>query len=555
MGSLIGSGFFKAYLIMKRNAIPFNVSLLELTPPKLQGLKPVRVLDIFDGAGDNFHEDGLFSTSIFGKVGDERRNVRFSYIDIKIPVFHPVIYRALVSLKRLYAGILAGTDYVVWNEEIGDFDRSDPVNGKTGFAFFVSKWESLRFEQTKSVMREQHILLIKKYRDKAMTSKVVVMPAGLRDVEITNDGRVQKDEINDFYTGLLGVANTISEAAVKSNPEMINNARYRLQLTFNGLYDNIEARIEGKKKLLMGKWASRRIMNGTRNVITAMDTSTAYLGAPGSVGFNNTVIGLYQMLKAVLPVARYHLRNGFLSEVFPAVDQPAVLVNKKTLKAEQVQLKTQYFDRFMTDEGIEKVISSYAEEDTRHKPLEIENHYVGLIYKGPDQTFRLLHDIDEVPSTRNKTDVYPLTFCELLYLSCYRELNKYPLFVTRYPVTGVGSIYPSKAYVKTTIKAEQRRELSPLWDPMDDTHVAYEFPITGGPFVNSLVPHSARLAKLGADFDGDTASGNVTYSDEAIQEVDDFLSKKRAYVGTDGRFISSVDVDTVKLVLYNLTGD
>lgn len=38
---------------MQRNAIPFNVSLLQLTPAKLQGLKPVRVLDIFDGAGDD----------------------------------------------------------------------------------------------------------------------------------------------------------------------------------------------------------------------------------------------------------------------------------------------------------------------------------------------------------------------------------------------------------------------------------------------------------------------------------------------------------------------
>lgn len=540
---------------MKPSDIPFNITILDLTPRKLQGLRPVRSLDIFDGAGNDFHEDGLFSVSTFGKVGDERRSLRFSYIDIKVPVFHPVIYRALITLKRLYGGIIAGNEYALWNDEINDFERSDVMQGKTGFAYFVQHWEKIKFEETSSVMREQNILMIAKYLKTSLTTKVVVMPAGLRDIEIGADGRVRKDEINDFYHRLLSIANTISESSVWSNPEMINTARYSLQSTFNELFATIEAMIEGKKKLLMGKWASRRIMNGTRNVITAMDTSTAYLGSPGSVGFNNTVIGLYQGLKTIMPVARFHIRNGFLSKVFSSVEQPARLVDKKTLKMVEVKLKTEYFDRFMTDEGVEKVLTSFAEEELRHKPMEIDGYYLGLIYKGPDNTFRFLQDIDEVPETRSKADVYPVTFCELLYLSCYTVLGKFPLFVTRYPVTGVGSIYPSKMHIKTTIKSQQRRELSESWDPMDDQHVAYEFPITGGAFVNSLVPHSAKLARLGADFDGDTASGNVTYSDEAIQEVDDYLKQRKAYIGTDGKFTSSVSVSTVQLVLHNLTSE
>jgi hypothetical protein len=48
-----------------------------------------------------------------------------------------------------------------------------------------------------------------------------------------------------------------------------------MQQKFNEIYDTIERMIEGKKKLLMGKWASRNIMNGTSNVITAMDTSVS----------------------------------------------------------------------------------------------------------------------------------------------------------------------------------------------------------------------------------------------------------------------------------------
>lgn len=541
---------------MKRSSVPFNVDLLELTPAKLQGIKPVRVLDIFDGASGNFHEDGLFSISIFGKVGDERRSMRVSYIDIKVPIFHPIIHRTLVSLKRLYGGIIAGSEYALWNDEISDFERSDPINGKTGFQYFTQYWEQIKFEETRSTSREQNILLINKYKGKgrAMLDKVVVMPAGLRDLEVDASGRIREDEINTFYRKLLSIANTISSASVKSNPEQINTARNSLQQTFNQLYETIESMIEGKKKLLLGKWASRRIMNGTRNVITAMDTSAPYLGAPGTVKFNNTVIGLYQALKASLPISIYHIRNSFLPKVFPAVDAPAKLVNKITLKSEEVRLKPEYFDRWMTVEGLEKVITSFSEESVRHKPLEIEGHYLALIYKGQDGTFKIIQDIDEVPADRSRKDVKALTFCELLYLAVYREINKFPIFVTRYPITGMGSIYASKVFVKTTIKAEVRKQLDEAWSPMDESYTAYEFP-KDGPFVNSLVPHSAKLARMGADFDGDTGSGNITYSDESVQEVDKFLAQKRAYVGPDGRLMSSTNVSTVSLVLYNLTGD
>lgn len=541
---------------MKRLSIPFNVELLDLNPQRLQGLRPVSVLDIFEGgSNDNFHPNGLFSTEIFGRVGDERRNVRFSYIDIKIPIFHPNIFRALVTLKRLYAGILAGTEYAIWDPAAQDFEKSDPIAGQTGYQFFLDHWEDIQHRETGSVAREQKIKIIQKYQARALTSKIVVMPAGLRDLEVDDSGRMKEDEINSIYRRLLGGSGSITEAGVKHNPEQLNTARWNLQSAFNELYDTIERMLEGKKKLVLSKYGSRRIFNGTRNVFTVMDTAVPYLGGEGSPGFNNTVLGLYQMCKAIMPVARYHLRNGFLASVFQAVGQPARLVDKITLKSDPVLLKPHYFDRWATDEGLEKVITSFGDAALRHRPIEIEGRWLGLVYKGPDGTFRLLNSIDELPEARDRAHVTPLTFAELLYLSTYRILNRYPLFVTRYPIAGMGSIYPSKAFVRTTLKVEVRSELNSMWEPQDATYIAYQFPLVGEVFLDSLVPHSARLAGLVADFDGDTGSGNATYSEESILEVNKFLASKKAYVGTDGEFLASVNVITVALVMYNMTGD
>jgi len=535
--------------------IPFNISLLNLTDDKLVGLKPVRKLDFFDGATKNFSEDGLFSVSIFGKVGDERRNRRFSYIDIKTTIFHPIIYRSLLKLKRFYGDIIAGTQYAAWDDVEKEFVKASALTGDTGFDFFRQHWKNIVFEQRPSDEREQNIALITKFKDIAMLDKIIVMPAGLRDLEIQADGRQSEDEINTLYRKIIQLSNNITSESLVNNPTILNGASYSLQMTFNQIYELLEDSIQGKKKLMMGKWASRKIFNGTRNVITAVSINSKDLESKGNIDFNDTVVGVYQFLKASMPVSRHNIRMGFLSKVFTGSNAPAILVNKKTLKAEQVDLNPRYHDAWMSDEGLEKVMTSFNEMTVRHKALEIEGRYVGLIYKGPDKTYKLMQDIDDLPSTRSKDDVHPLTFCELLYLSVYKTSNKYPAFVTRYPITGVGSIYPSRVFLKPTVNTEERTELDENWQPMDSGNTAFQFPINGDSFVDAISPSSPHLARLGADFDGDTASFNIVYSDEAIKEVNDYLNSKKYYLGTDGRISFSANTDTVGYVLKNMTGD
>ena len=65
----------------------------------------------------------------------------------------------------------------------------------------------------------------------------------------------------------------------------------------------------------------------------------------------------------------------------------------------------------------------------------------------------------------------------------------------------------------------------------------------------------AHLKRLNADFDGDTGSGNIVCTDEAIAEVKDYLRSRRAYIGTDGKLLYSSSVDTIELVLHNMTED
>lgn len=538
---------------LSKLGVPFNIRPAQITKESVAQMQPVTSMDIFDGASDSFHPQGLYSTEIFGKFGDKARMTTFSYIDVKAELMHPIIYRSLISLKGLYQEILEGKTYAKWNEELGDFEKSNEMDGDTGYSFFLKKLPEIKFRESASDERTMKIRLIKKYQDKMMTRYMLVAPAGIRDVEIDDSGLIQKNDINAFYVSFLSQANAVSDAAIKLNPEILDRVRSSMQKNWLNLFEAWEAMLDGKQKLIQGKWAARRIHYGTRNVLTAQADVVRKLGDPGYMSFNKTVVGLYQTMKAMLPKARYYIRNGFLNECFTFVGGDVTLVDPKTLKQVNRVVDKKYYDIWMTNEGLEKVMTSFQDESIRDKPVMVDGYYLGLIYKGPDGTFKMFHGIDELPEGFDKKYVSPITMCELFYLSAYRNWNKQPILVTRYPVNNIGSIYPSFVLVKTTIRDERRRELGPDWKPLEGPdNVAYSFPIPG-PYINSLVPHQSRLKQLGADHDGDTGSANIPLTEDSREEIEDALRKRGAYLNSKGAFLSSANTDITELVMRNLT--
>lgn len=489
--------------------LPFNVELIELTPEKLRPLMPVQTLDRFDGGTDNFHDEGLFSVPIFGKVGSEERDQRFSYIPIKTTVFHPIIYNRLGRLKGLYKSILSGKTYARWDPERKDFFPSGPVEQEdvdkddligTGFSFFMKYWESIDFPETKSPDRQQRIELIKKYKPRALTNAVLVMPAGLRDLSIDDSGRQDEDEINNLYRKILSIANTIHTKGAKENDPVLDKARHNLQMAFNDIYEMLEKMLSGKKGFIQGKWGSRRVFYGTRNVISSMDTSVSELGEPNSPKLDDTVVGLYQLIQSTVPVTKNLLLSGYLSGVFGGGDARVQLIDKETYKPEYVELDSETIDRWSTPDGIGEIIDSYVRVDNRNAPIVIHGRYLGLIYVGPDKTFRMMRSIEELPEDRDAKHVRPMTLCDLIYLSGYRQWYDMYGYVTRYPVTSMESIYPTRVYVMTTSPGEKRWELGPDWSVLGDDYVAREFPKPGvTSHMESMSPHSSRLGPLGAD--------------------------------------------------------
>lgn len=532
-----------------------ELKLLELTKERLRMVRPTRVLDIRETNIGSFHEDGLFSTVTFGRVGTVERDTTFSYIPINTTVFHPLYYRELMKLRILYGDILTGKKYAIFNEEEKDFELSDPIHGQTGYHFFVSNFPKLEFVRNKSRRRDARIDFLTKYRPNCMYSQIMVLPAGLRDSVEDKNGRSTEGEINEFYRRILRSSNSLAtQTRVESS--ITDTSRASIQTGFNQVYDYLSSIIKDKKGFISGKWAKRSVATASRSVITSLSTSTKELGSEDNIGFNNSAIGLYQAAKSYMPLVAHEV----LKFTNPLMGEgKSQLVDKNTLQSTTAQLPDAEIDRWTTPSGIEKIVNNFANLNFRTQPIIVGNdYYLALIWTGEvngKKAYRVIQDIRDVPEGFSRDNVRPITYTEFFYLVRLNQWNKDIYYITRYPVTGDGSIYPSIGFIRTTVNSEVRYGLNPDWT-IDPSQKAGVFPILeDASFMDSLSVHPARLEGMGGDHDGDKTSSLSIFLDDAREEVYSYLNSPEAYINGDKKMIATAYVDSVERVLINITGD
>jgi hypothetical protein len=540
----------------KSGLTPFNIGILNFTPERAKALPQVTALDTFEGATQNFHPDGLFSIRIFGANGAPLRDQQFGQINIKISIIHPFVLYSLYKLRGAYKDLVHGKGYFQWDEKEKDFIPSNPLDGQTGFQFFVEHWKDIDFKRTTSKKRDDKIAMIEKYKAVSETSRILVVPAGIRDLSVDQTGRFKQSEVNDFYRSMLSISNIITEANIK-DPEVLNNTRVALQNGFCKIYDFFYQMIEGKRGFIQGKFAARNVYYGTRNVFTAMDYDIDDLGDHNGPGINHTMIGITQQMHNLMPLVRHKLLTGIVERCFSAADNRAYLIDPQTYKRELINISPELTDKWTTTAGLDRVIKMMLNKKNRTKPVMVHGRYLALVYQS-DRDFKIFFDIDDFPRDKGYSDkdIRPLTYVEMFYLSGYRDWNRYPAWITRYPITGIGSIYPSFSYVKTTVRGLSLRELGDDWLPVGDDFVAREYPDLKNPeFFDSMSPSASRLGMMGGDHDGDTGSCNVAMTEEAINEVNHLLNTVEQYVTPMGSLFASAAIDTVNRVIWNMTGD
>lgn len=531
---------------------PTNFTLLDPNKVPWPLMKPVTVADSFEGQTSNLNDEGLYSTAIFGRVGTDERDKTESYIDVTLPIFNPTYFKALIQLKGLYGEIIKGKAYAQWDDSEKDFIKSNILDGDTGFAFFMSHFHELSPKQNESFKRKQKIDLVELFRAQALSSKVLVIPAGIRDIEMMN-GVTTENEINDLYRKLIFRSKSLNVRNIDFTDPVYDNIRWGLQESFNNIADFLFKMQEGKRGFMQRRMSRRAIFGATRNVITSRKVSVENADTNVTGDPNSTIIGLYQALLGFNLVAIHELTNGFLSEVFTPGMGMARLVDPKTLNSTYVEVDSVTVDKFTSSDGLTSLFNGYGSPNLRNRDIKVAGHYLGLVYDD-GKNVMMLHDIDDLPSGFDKKLVRPVTYTQFFYMQCVPAIEKKMLQVTRYPITGIGSIYPSRVFVMPTNSTSGERTLLDIDGETAITKYNFFPTYTKNPsYFDGMSISNIRLGLAGGDFDGDALSANSIMAEDSIREIEELFGKREFYISGAGDFLYDPVQEPHEFLLRSLT--
>lgn len=492
---------------------------------------PVTSVFIRETTTNEFKHDGLFSEDIFGQINTTDRLIRFGYVDLRTKILHPLIYIDIVKLKAFYGEIMARKAYAVFNPDTREFVRAseEDEDADTGYQFFMSHLDDLKFEKNKSLKHNEMVDVIERHQGKLTLEQCLVMPAGLRDLR-EDEGKPAADSINKLYSSLINY--TLALPTTRTTSDIYDNVRFSIQKKVAEIYQYLFDMIEGKFGFFQRKYGSRNLALGTRNVVSTASMAALSPDDPQYLKMDEIKIPLFQLCKMYTPLIIYNIRMLFLNEVFHITSDQVALIDPETNNLVYQPIDEDEKSRFLSSEGIEKMIDLFRDPEFRFTPVVVYNEegkgfYLYMVYDDTEVIYLTRSVSEVINKIKEKVGVYdpqklrPLTYAEMFYIVAYRATYDKTSLITRYPAIEVGSEVPNRVHLISTNPA---RKIN-LFSTMDDDNwiMLPEYPIINNTFVDSLIPHPQILAGLGMDFDGNCLIGStrvqIRYTSDWIEQI------------------------------------
>ena len=527
-------------------------------------LQTITSPNIFEPNSKRFHPKGLFSEEIFGSITSMDRFTTEAVINLNTTIIHPLIFSTNIQKKALYTSIMSGKQYAKFDDQDFSFKLADfntPGAG-TGYQFFMSHLKQLSNSDYSHALRSNNLhKLLVKYKDCLTTSKLICLPAGLRDLDLKSS-RLSKDDINKLYLAVLNLAASLSSYGL-SEDTIFDGIRYQMQLKVAEIYDYLMDIISGKGGFLQKHYGARKISYSTRNVVSVAINDADTPEAPESIKADETMVPMLNLIKCFQPFFTNYVQKKLYGELFVhGATEKVPATNPGSLTLEYITLKPSEINRYTTVDGVNRIINQFGHVGFRNSPVSIRDdkgksywllltysdHVHGRVFlsKTKDDLKRLVERYDVSFDVAN---IRPLMWVEALYLAGTQISYGKHALITRYPVLEDGSIYPCRIHVITTNPSKRMTVVFDSGLTLDVPH----YPIIGKPYFESLILHSSRLKGLGADFDGDTVSLTAIWTKEGNEEIADNLNNVAGVIGPDMKLKLHADQDTVKLAIHNLS--
>src|SRR6056297_1013077 len=247
-------------------------------------IQPITSSKYYEGSGRNsLNKKGLFSEEIFGRMGSRDRKKTYGYINLKLDFIHPEVYRILTSINTDLTKLIIGKEnYILDNN---NNLVQDDENGKSGVFYFIQiinniDWDNIKTEKPK------HIRFIKENKDKLLINKLVILPAGFRDIQITKTGKqfIQYGEINKTYSTLINQTEMLSDDLDLFDEELMGSLYKSIQRNLINVNTWIKSKIKGKYGMIRGGMLKKSVDYSARLVITPDNNlDMGYMGLPWQV--------------------------------------------------------------------------------------------------------------------------------------------------------------------------------------------------------------------------------------------------------------------------------
>lgn len=229
-------------------------------------VKNNNLLEVKNGkypSAKGFDEDGLWSETIFGKIGSRNRKQQFGYVNLKNNFIHPIVFRMLKATSDPVSKIMRDKGrYIAKNKMLIE----DPA-GETGINFLIREFNNIDFRLFSHSDKKKECEFIENNKKIVLINKFLITPAGDRDININDISKTA--EINELYRSLIFQISSLS--GIEDIDKLIaSNVQNQLIKITDFIRDK---HLKGKKGLIRNNmmkksmdFSSRMILSSSPNI-------------------------------------------------------------------------------------------------------------------------------------------------------------------------------------------------------------------------------------------------------------------------------------------------
>lgn len=515
---------------------------------KVHKLKPVTSSIMFE-RGNIPTDKGLFSYEIFGDTPESRKKTA-GYIELGRKFFHPYAFECLCELSQAAKKVAHGKGF--WKIVDGKLrpmsdDDPDFDDRATGIRWLINHYHELKFEKNTSYTHNEYCDLLNNATDEEIfITKWFVVPVFYRDANFSGHTR-DIPELNEYYKKIIQLVNALKSPSMA---DYANNTEVSIQEELVIIRNYGQQLIQGKRGFLKQYCIGKTTAYGARSVITQPAYNHAQTPDDLMVDVFHSGFPIATCCSMAYPFVEHWVLNFFAQEFETREKKQVLIKDKNGYHMEYAKIGdvlAKYNPEYISKK-VEQFMHTYG---ARFEPLTIpmeDGSEAYMLFTG--RPYSKDPRNKEAPPTARRA----MTWTDILYLATVEtlEFGGKMAYITRYPLEDYFGTFPSMIRVTSTLEHEPMEingKMYPFYPKIEIDATQDEISTK---FVDTVTMDNVYLAGLGGDYDGDTISEKVCFTEEANDEAFAILNDPKHFITISGNLTRMIKQEAY-LTFYNMT--